>query len=83
MKALHLTWLLSALFLSGAAFTINYTSLDWDLADYQLWIDPVENVITASYGYSSNHLECEMPFLIVIFTFSILAITGVALLAKE
>lgn len=83
MKAFHLAWLLSALFLSGVALAINYTSLDWDLANHQLWIDPAESVITASYGYNSNHLECGMPFLIVIFTFSILAITGVALLAKE
>lgn len=80
MKALHLIWLLSALFLSGTALVINFTSLDWDLTNHQLWIDPAENVVTTSYGFISNHSECGMSFLIVIFTFPAMSIIGMILL---
>lgn len=82
MKVPSLLWALAVLALTGIALLINFTSLDWDLANHQLWIDLAENVVTTSYGFSSNHSECGMSFLIVIFTFPAMSIIGMLLLTE-
>lgn len=84
MKIASIFLILIILALMAIALIIDLTpSRDFDLSEHQLWVDSAESVVTRSYGYDSDHEECGMPFLIVIFTFPALSLLGTLALTGD